>query len=101
MPPDQQLHTIHLMGGTAFGVQFQGNPPLEHDGGTTVCHLVLTEDEADTLRGLARINSCVKVDVSPMAGESAEQTKIRLERMGLGDSAGGGEQPSSEGTPKA
>ena len=77
MPPsDQKLYTIHLRGGNPFEAQLEGNPSIKHSGGTSVHHLVITEEEAKMIRGLALVNR-VNCIVREMPGQTEQQARER------------------------
>ena len=71
-----RLYTIRVRGGTAFTFQLEGNPVFSHGGGTSATNLMLTEEEADSIRGLALIHGA-EAEVWPMPGQSEEQAALR------------------------
>jgi len=89
MPPgaDQRLWTIQITGGLPFTFQAAGNPVVEHEGGTSVAHLVLNESEVGELKILAAFGGCA-VKAWPMGGQTESQTEERARLNRLGEERG-------------
>ena len=81
---EQALWTVSIQGGAPFSMHLPGNPAFEHTGGTSVAHLVLTKEEARTIRGLARIHNC-HAEGFRMAGQTDDQAEERAAFVALGD----------------
>ena len=78
MPPDApRLWTIVVRGSTPFSYMTRGNPVAQHEGGMSVFHLVLNDDEVPTLRG-AVLLSGNRIEARPMEGQSSEHTQERV-----------------------
>lgn len=84
MPVDktQILHTVKIEGAKSFTFQMKGNPSLDHRGGLSIAHMVITIKEAEKIKGLAFLHGCT-AEVWPMEGQNDEQTAIRRNRAGL------------------
>jgi hypothetical protein len=78
----QQLWTIVITGPEPFTFQAAGNPAMEHSGGTSVDHLVLTAREVGELKLLAAAAGC-KVKANPMEGQNEAQIRKRQRFAGL------------------
>jgi len=73
---------VVLTGPNPFQFQLKGNPSIDHQGGTTVAHVVITADEAKKIKGLAFLHGA-EATVEPMEGENEEQQATRRARLGL------------------
>ena len=78
-----KLFRLWVRSGKPFAVQPKHNPIVEHDGGTTAVHLVLTDEDADTLRSLLGEYGG-DVDLAYTARQTAEQKEERLTLLGVG-----------------
>lgn len=79
----QALYTVVIGGGRPFDLQYEGNPVFTHDGGLSADSLVLTEEEANVLRGLALVHGCTRIEVRRTPGQTEEQTLERQVLLGL------------------
>lgn len=77
------LWVFQVLGGEPFHTQVGGNPSVDHDGGTSVFHLVLTEPEAQNFRHVVKQLGCEMV-VRPSRRQSAAQEKERSALLGVG-----------------
>jgi len=85
VPLAQHLFRLWLRKGHPFTLTMTGNPPVEHDGGNTVVHLVLTPDQQEQITNLLQTlpgNGC-EWDLIPHERQSALQTKERQTLLGL------------------
>lgn len=80
---DQQLYTLWIQGGSAFQIAVPANPAVDHDGGTTVSHLVLSTQEAANLKSLLEKGGCT-VSLTLMEGQTSGQEVERLSLLGVG-----------------
>ena len=76
------LFRLWVRSGKPFAVQPRHNPVIEHDGGTTAAHVVLTETDAALLRELLEAYGGV-VDLARSAIQTPEQKKERLALLGV------------------
>lgn len=79
----QVLWTFKITGGSPFSFQLSGNPPVDHPGGVTVAHLVVTKAEAGLVKLRGAESGC-KVKAWPMDGQTEEQAEERARFMELG-----------------
>lgn len=79
----QRLFRLWVRSGTPFAVQPHHNPVVQHDGGTTVTHLVLSPAQAVALRELLEDHGGV-VDLTPSAKQTPEQKTERETLLGVG-----------------
>tara|TARA_Y100000310_G_scaffold321557_1_gene379373 strand:- start:5828 stop:6277 length:450 start_codon:yes stop_codon:yes gene_type:complete len=73
----QSLWTFRISGGSPFGLEISRNPCVEHNGGTSVFHLVLSPEEVRVIEDVATRRGC-KVELWVPEGESAEQREERM-----------------------
>jgi hypothetical protein len=79
MPPDKpRIWTVVIRGPTPFLFRTKGNPAAEHDGGMSVHHLVLRQDEIPAIRG-AVLLSGNRVEIRPMEGQTQRQAEERAQ----------------------
>lgn len=81
--PDQVLHTLILKGSPSYSLRLSGNPPVYHEGGTSVHHLLLAPEEVRELK-LLKMEG-LKFELHPMEGQSPEQTQERAQLNSLGE----------------
>lgn len=77
-----RLYRLWLRRGEPFALQMKGNPPVEHDGGTTVVHLALTAEQAEILKGVA-VEHGVDCDLITHERQTPEQSKERQTLLGM------------------
>ena len=77
----QNLYTLWVQGGAPFALTFPANPAVEHDGGTTVTHLVLSIEEVQHLRGMLE---GYEFSLAAMEGQTSKQEEERLSLLGVG-----------------
>jgi hypothetical protein len=73
------LWTFSVVGGEPFCITMEGNPPIEHSGGTSVFHAVATPKQVSHLIDIAERAGCVVRANAPRA----QSTEQRAERMAL------------------
>lgn len=78
-----RLFRLWVRRGSPFTVQPKHNPVVEHDGGTTAVHLVMTDKDASDLRVLLEEYGG-DVDLVHTAHQTPEQKKERLALLGVG-----------------
>ena len=78
-----KLFRLWVRSGKPFTVQPKHNPIVEHDGGTTATHLVLTDEDATTLRALLAEYGG-DVDLVYSTRQTPEQKSERLALLGAG-----------------
>ena len=78
-----RLFRLWVRSGKPFTVQPKHNPTVEHDGGTTATHLVMTDEDAAALRTLLE-GFGGDVDLTYTAHQTPEQKKERLALLGAG-----------------
>lgn len=83
MEDEQRLWTIQVTGSSPFMFQAPGNPVVEHQGGITVVHLVLSQPEVGKIKLMAA-EAGLKIKAWPMEGETPEQTRQREQFVDLG-----------------
>ncbi len=76
----QKLYTVKIEGPEEIQFQLPGNPSVEHRGGFSVHHLMLSEREADLVRGLILSHGGIP-EVRPMRGQTSDQTRMRATMM--------------------
>ena len=76
------LYRLWLRKGKPFTLQMKGNPAVEHDGGTTVVHLALTDDQAEAVKALV-IQYEAECDLIPHERQTAEQQEERQTLLGM------------------
>lgn len=77
------LWTFQVIGGEPVAVQPPGNPILQHDGGMTLAHLMLTNEQAqEVVRVLEDGGS--KVKVRQAEKQTEEQLQERRALLGKG-----------------
>ena len=81
--PSSRLFRFLIRGGTRFQAQVPHNPPLEHDGGMSVCSVVISPTQAHEVLGLIRSFGCVVEEV-PLERQTEEQEVERLTLLGAG-----------------
>lgn len=79
---DPYLFRLWVRRGNPFAIQPPHNPAVEHDGGTTVAHLVMTGEQAAELAQLIREHGCT-VDMDRTATQTAEQAEERQALLGV------------------
>lgn len=72
----QSLRTLRLRGGPPIEVQIPGNPTLQHNGRTSVCSLVLSDEEVVELRQFLESQG-LAVDIWDVVGQSVDQERER------------------------
>jgi hypothetical protein len=87
MEDEQRLWTLQVTGSGPFMFQAPGNPTVEHEGGTTVAHLVLTQGEIGKIKLMGAQAGCT-VKAWPMEGQTQEQAEQRAQFVALGDQRG-------------
>lgn len=78
-----RLFRLWVQRGSPFTVQPKHNPVVEHDGGTTAVHLVMTDEDAADLRVLLE-GYGGEVDLAYTARQTTEQKEERLALLGVG-----------------
>ena len=78
-----RLFRLWVRSGKPFTVQPEHNPVVEHDGGTTATHLVMTDQDAATLRSLLAEYGG-DVDLAYSTRQTPEQKSERLALLGAG-----------------
>lgn len=78
-----RLWTFRITGGTPFAIQSPGNPALTHDGVLTVCHLLVSDDQANEITAAAKGSGCTVQDARPMETQTLEQQHERRTLLGL------------------
>lgn len=81
---DQQLWTLQISGPASFSFQSPGNPGVGHEGGVSVAHLVLRQEEVGEIKLLAAQAGCT-VKAWSMEGQTEEQTAERARFMNAGE----------------
>lgn len=81
---DQKLWTIEIRGPGSLTLQVPGNPPLYHEGGISVAHLILRQEEVGELKIFAFSAACT-LKAWPVDGQDEEQTAERSRFVGLGE----------------
>ena len=80
---DNFLYTLWIRGGNPLSFSTRANPSVDHDGGTSVSHLMLTRIEAEEIKSLLVSNGS-RATIELMAGQNKEQEKERLALLGRG-----------------
>lgn len=83
MEDEQRLWTIQVTGASPFMFQAPGNPVVEHEGGVTVAHLVLSQPEVGKIKLMAAAAG-VRIKAWPMEGQTREQTALRQRFINIG-----------------
>jgi hypothetical protein len=78
-----KLFRLWVRSGKPFTVQPKHNPVVEHDGGTTAAHLVMTDEDATVLRSLLAEYGG-DVDLVYSTRQTPEQKSERLALLGAG-----------------
>ena len=78
------LHTVTFTGGSPFRLQIPGNPPVKHDGGTTVAHLLLNNYTVGSIQAFMTDLPDTKVEIRAVEGQSEEQRAEREILLGIG-----------------
>ena len=76
----KKVRTITVEGNFPFRMALKGNMPLEHEGGTSVFHPVLTEGQLKELMRSMEETGCTVS--STTKDESDEQKQMRSRQMG-------------------
>lgn len=77
---DMQLWTFRFLGGDPFALTIPWNPRVEHEGVTTISHLLCTEQVADAITSFAEHHD-VRV-LRHTEGQSEEQAEERRALLG-------------------
>ena len=77
-----EIWTVQVQGGTPFGLGVAGNPRVEHNGGMSVFHLVLTEQQAEVIKDIAERREC-KIDIRLMQKQTDGQKSERMALLGI------------------
>ena len=77
------LWVFQVEGGAPFRTKVGGNPSTEHNGGTSVFHLMLEEPEAKHFTDFVESLGCT-VTVRPSRKQSPEQEAERSALLGVG-----------------
>ena len=77
-----RLYRLWLRNGSPFTIRMAGNPPVAHDGGTTVVHLALTDKQANVIQTMVR-KFGADCGLIPHERQTPEQTKERQTLLGL------------------
>ena len=77
------LWTFQVVGGTPFDAKMPGNPRVAHHGGTSVFHLVATQEEATQMIDLAERAGC-GVHAESGRRQTGAQRAIRMALLGAG-----------------
>jgi hypothetical protein len=80
--PGAILYRLWVREGQPFEFRVPWNMPVEHDGGTTVVHLMLKADQVSEVSDLVASYGC-EFDLIPHETQSQEQTTERLTLLGL------------------
>jgi len=76
------LYRLWVRKGEPFAFQVSGNPPVKHDGGNTVAHLTLTDEQAEDLACVVIEKGC-EWDLIPHERQTAEQSEERQILLGV------------------
>ena len=79
---DHNLYTLWVRGGNPFSLLSQANPSLDHDGGDSVSHLILSLPELGEVKKFIQTQGA-SVTVSTWAQTDAQE-KERLKLLGVG-----------------
>ena len=74
------LWTFQFRGGSPFTLQVPWNPPIDHPGGMSVCHVLCSDMMADTIEEHAKQNRCLVFRHKD--GQTDEQAEERLALLG-------------------
>jgi len=81
---DQFLWTLVIKGKGNLSLLCEGNPPIDHKGGISVCHIVLREQETQLI-----LSACEAAGLSAymtkMEGQTKEQARERSLLLGQED----------------
>ncbi len=77
------LWVFQVHGGESFRTQVGGNPSVEHNGGTSVFHLMLEEADARHFVSLVEKLGCT-IEARPSRRQSQEQKLERDSLLGVG-----------------
>lgn len=77
------LWVFTVEGGERFQTTVEGNPSITHDGGTSVFHLMLEEQDAHQLVSLVEGIGC-RISMRPARRQTAEQEAERTALLGVG-----------------
>ncbi len=77
-----RLYRLWLRRGQPFTLQFKGNPPVEHDGGNSITHLALTEEQVGVLTHELRQRG-TEFDLIPHERQTSEQAIERQTLLGM------------------
>jgi len=83
MTTTHSLWVFQVQGGAPFRTQVGGNPSVEHDGGTSVFHLMLEEPDARHFVSLVEEMGCA-VQARPSRRQSKAQKLERESLLGVG-----------------
>jgi hypothetical protein len=78
-----KLHRIKTTGGSPFKLYPVGNPPLEHDGGTSIHSLYVNEEELEAITHKIE-QSGSTVEVLDPVEQDQDQKEERLALLGIG-----------------
>lgn len=76
------LYRLWVRKGQPFSFHVRGNPPVEHDGGNTVAHLVLTDQQAEDVATAVTEKGC-EWDLIPHGHQTQEQSRERQTLLGM------------------
>ena len=76
------LYRLWVRKGEPFQLSFSSNPSVDHDGGNTVTHLVLTHKAARDLQKVIESHGC-EIDLIPAHRQTPEQEKERQTLLGM------------------
>ena len=75
------LWTFRVTGAGSFALHPPGNPLVRHDGGMSVFHLILTDEQVDQLKQLVS-DLDVEVEIRRATEQTETQRKERLTLLG-------------------
>lgn len=81
---DHHLWTFQIVGGRPFALQDHGNPVVLHDGGMSVFHQLLTDEQAERVRAVIDDHGCRTLAARRAEGQTASQRAERLRIQGAG-----------------